>query len=238
MTLGVDATTADYGTLGLAVPQTAVEEQLGQEDFLSLMITQLKNQDPFKPMESGEFLGQLAQFGTVSGLGELKSAFDSLAGSLVSNQSLQAAGLVGRSALVESKGATIASGQPVAAAVDMPTASGRVNVEIRDATGELVRTIDLGTRPAGLATFTWDGLADDGAPVPGGRYTFAAGFQSEGKIEAANTLVSAPVESVLFGSKGFSVRLAGIGDVPFNSVREIREPTARPAPASPAAATD
>jgi flagellar basal-body rod modification protein FlgD len=238
MTLGVSEATADFSTLGLGVPQAEVQEQLGQEDFLSLMITQLKNQDPFKPMESGEFLGQLAQFGTVSGLGELKSAFDSLAGSLVSNQSLQAAGLVGRSALVESSSVAIASGQPVAAAVDMPTASGSVKVEIRDATGELVRTIDLGTRPPGLATFTWDGLADDGSAAPGGRYTFAAGFQSEGKIEAAETLVSAPVESVLFGSKGFSVRLAGIGDVPFASVREIREPTSAPVTASSATATN
>jgi flagellar basal-body rod modification protein FlgD len=221
MTLQVNAPATDYGSIGLGVPQAEVQEQLGQEDFLSLMISQLKNQDPFKPMESGEFLGQLAQFGTVSGLGELKSAFDSLAGSLVSNQSLQAAGLVGRSALV-----------------DMPTASGSVKVEIRDGTGELVRALDLGTRPAGLATFTWDGLTDEGTAAPGGRYTFAASFQSEGKMEAAKTLVAAPVESVLFGSKGFSVRLTGVGDVPFNSVREIREPTSAPVTAPAATATN
>jgi flagellar basal-body rod modification protein FlgD len=238
MTLQVNAPATDYGSIGLGVPQAEVQEQLGQEDFLSLMISQLKNQDPFKPMESGEFLGQLAQFGTVSGLGELKSAFDSLAGSLVSNQSLQAAGLVGRSALVESSAATIAQGQPVAAAVDMPTASGSVKVEIRDGTGELVRALDLGTRPAGLATFTWDGLTDEGTAAPGGRYTFAASFQSEGKMEAAKTLVAAPVESVLFGSKGFSVRLTGVGDVPFNSVREIREPTSAPVTAPAATATN
>ena len=66
--------------------------KLGQEEFLRLMITQLKNQDPTKPLDSGEFLGQLAQFGTVSGLADLKSSFTELAGSLVSNQALQAAG--------------------------------------------------------------------------------------------------------------------------------------------------
>lgn len=235
MTLGVSG--ADFNGLGLGLPQAPPKEELGQEDFLSLMITQLKNQDPMKPMESGEFLGQLAQFGTVSGLSELKTSFDSLAGSLVSNQALQAASLVGRSALVESAGVSIASGQSVLGAVDMPTSSGSVKVEVRDAAGQLVRTLDLGTRPPGLATFTWDGMTDTGTQAAGGRYTFLAGFQSEGKVEAAETLVSASVESVLFGADGFRVRLRGIGDVPFGAVREIREPVsaAAPAPAGTAA---
>lgn len=228
MTLAVNG--ADFSGLGLSVPQDVPKDDLGREDFLELMLTQLKNQDPTKPMESGEFLGQLAQFGTVSGLGELKSAFDSLAGSLVSSQALQAASLVGRAALVESSGVSIASGQPVVGAVDMPTSSGSVKVEIRDASGELVRTISLGTRPPGLATFTWDGLTSDGTPAGAGRYTFLAGFQSEGKIEAARTLVSASVESVMFGADEFSVRLRGIGDVPFGAVREIREPVSAAAP--------
>src|SRR5687768_6194672 len=89
------------GGLGLGVPQAAAKGDLGQEDFLQLMLTQLKNQDPFKPMESGEFLGQIAQFGTVQGLAGLQTSFDSLSASLVSNQALQASALVGRSALVE-----------------------------------------------------------------------------------------------------------------------------------------
>jgi hypothetical protein len=69
----------DPSALGLALPQAAEAEELGQEEFLRLMMTQLRNQDPFKPMESGEFLGQLAQFGTVTGLGELQQSFEGLA---------------------------------------------------------------------------------------------------------------------------------------------------------------
>jgi flagellar basal-body rod modification protein FlgD len=236
MSLGVNA--PDFNGLGLGLPQAPPKEELGQEDFLSLMITQLKNQDPMKPMESGEFLGQLAQFGTVSGLSEIKTAFDSLAGSLVSNQALQAASLVGRAALVESAGVSIAAGQPVVGAVEMPTSSGSVKVEVRDSIGELVRTLDLGTRPPGLATFSWDGMTDEGTTAPSGRYSFLAGFQSDGEIEAAETLVSASVESVLFGADGFSVRLRGIGDVPFSAVREIREPTSSPAPVDTGTATN
>ena len=98
------------GGLGLEVPQTVREGDLGQEDFLHLMLTQLKNQDPFKPMESGEFLGQIAQFGTVQGLAGLQTSFDSLSSSLVSNQALQASTVVGRSALVQTSTIGIAAG--------------------------------------------------------------------------------------------------------------------------------
>ena len=92
----------DLAQLGLTQPKAEKKKELGQEAFLNLMITQLKNQDPFKPLDSGEFLGQLAQFGTVSGLQDLQTKFDSLSSALVSNQALQAASLVGHTALVPS----------------------------------------------------------------------------------------------------------------------------------------
>ncbi len=143
----------DFSGIGLAPPPAARKDELGQEEFLNLMITQLKNQDPFKPLESGEFLGQLAQFGTVSGLAGLQTSFNSLASSLVSNQALQAAGLVGRTALVESDTAALPAGGIVEGAVELPATSGRVVVEISDATGEVVRHIELGGQAEGLVRF-------------------------------------------------------------------------------------
>jgi len=213
---------SDLNQLGLGVPQTGPKEDLGQDQFLQLMMTQLKNQDPLKPMESGEFLGQLAQFGTVSGLAGLQTSFDSLATSLVSNQALQAASLVGRSALAETSSLAMAAGQRVSGAVDLPATTGAVSVSVRDARGEVVRRLELGAQTAGLASFTWDGMTSDGTAAPAGRYAFSAEFQSRTTIEKAATLLSAPVDSVLFGADGFSVELRGIGELPFSSVREIR----------------
>ena len=97
MTTPVDGS-FDLSSLGLGVPAATKKTDLGQTDFLNLMMTELKNQDPTKPMDSSSFLGQLAQFGTVSGLANLQTSFDSLKTSLVSNQALQAASLVGRAA--------------------------------------------------------------------------------------------------------------------------------------------
>ncbi len=67
-------------------PEQRPRDDLGQEDFLTLMITQFRNQDPFEPMDNGEFLGQLAQFGTVNGIEQLNSSFAGLQGSIQSEQ--------------------------------------------------------------------------------------------------------------------------------------------------------
>jgi flagellar basal-body rod modification protein FlgD len=216
----VDST--DFGQLGLGVPQTVKKQELGQDAFMQLMLTQLKNQDPFKPMDSGDFLGQLAQFGTVSGLAGLQTSFDSLKTSLVSNQALQAASLVGRSALVESSAMGTTDGQPVAGAVDLPASTSAAVVTVRDTTGQVVRTIPLGGQPAGLASFEWDGRTDGGEVAPTGQYTFNAEFRSGNGVEAATTLLSAPIDSVRVDNDGFSVELRGVGELPFSAVREIR----------------
>lgn len=216
--------------LRLEVPQAAREGDLGQEDFMHLMLTQLKNQDPFKPMESGEFLGQLAQFGTVQGLAGLQTSFDSLSSSLVSNQALQASSLVGRSALARTSHLEVTPGQAVSGAIDLPASSGATSVAIRDAAGQTVRTLQLGAQPSGLAGFTWDGLDDNGRSVAAGRYSFTASYLAGTETVAADTLLRAPIDSVLLDTDGFSIELRGIGELPFTAVREIRnETTAAPA---------
>jgi len=211
----------DYSNLGLGVPQAATKQELGQQDFLHLMLTQLKNQDPFKPLDSGEFLGQIAQFGTVSGLAGLQTSFDSLKTSLVSNQALQAASLVGRSALVEASTIATAIGQPVAGADDLPASTSALQVTVFDSAGQVVRTIPLGAQPAGQTAFLWDGMKDGGGTAPAGQYTFAAQFRSGNTVEAGNTLLAAPIDSVKFDTTGFSVELRGVGEMPFSSVRQI-----------------
>jgi len=212
----------DLASLGLSAPTTATKKtQLGQNEFLSLMMTQLKNQDPFKPMESGEFLGQLAQFGTVSGLQDLQNKFDTLSSSLVSSQALQAASLVGHYALVKSSKAELVSGGVVAGAIDVPAATDSVQVEVRDASGQAVAHLELGSASAGLKRFSWDGTRDDGTQAAPGAYQLVGSYLSGTKNTAADTLVYAPVNSVVLSSDGFTVDVGGVGDVPFSEIREI-----------------
>ncbi|MGM0679725.1 MAG: flagellar hook capping FlgD N-terminal domain-containing protein, partial [Pseudomonadota bacterium] len=133
------------------------QANLGQEDFMKLMLTQMNQQDPFKPMEDGEFLSQMAQFSAVSGLKEIKDSFSTLTDSLKSNHALQASSMVGRKVLIPGDKAVLPEGGELKGAVDLPTSTGDLKVSIYDASGELVHKIDKGSQSQGIVNFSWDG---------------------------------------------------------------------------------
>jgi flagellar basal-body rod modification protein FlgD len=213
---------ADFENLGLTRLQEQARSDLGQEDFLRLMVTQLENQDPFEPMESGDFLGQIAQFGTVEGLATLNGSFESLANSLVSNQALQAASLVGRSVLVDSSEGFLEDGGTLGGAAELVRPATNVTIQITDSAGVLVREIDLGAQNAGLVSFQWGGETSSGAPAPPGRYRMTAQVVEQGRqSDGVNVFVNAQVDSVSFGPRGLNINLRGLGEIPFGAVKQI-----------------
>src|SRR5277367_1453734 len=120
-TTGTDSSTSS-GTGGAA--SAASGTTLGGTDFLTLMLAQLKNQDPTSPVDSNTFLTQLASLSEVQGITQLNSSFSGLSSSLVSGQALQASSLLGHQALVSSSTATLASsGGTVTGAVNVPQTS-------------------------------------------------------------------------------------------------------------------
>jgi flagellar basal-body rod modification protein FlgD len=209
-----------YSELGLALQRPAARQSLGQEDFLRLMTAQLQNQDPFKPMENGEFLGQIAQFSTVSGIQELQTSFATLAASLSANQTLQAATLVGRSVLVPSSSGWLAEGGALRGAAFAPS-SGQVLVDIVDGSGQTVRSLDLGTQPGGIATFSWDGLTDAGEMAAEGAYTLRARLVQGASQTALETLAAGRVQSVGLSRDGLMLDLLGLGPASLGDVLQI-----------------
>ncbi|WP_420465846.1 flagellar hook assembly protein FlgD [Panacagrimonas sp.] len=214
------STSNPYTDLGLGLRQAAPQAEMGQADFLRLMTTQLQYQDPFKPMESGEFLGQIAQFSTVSGIQGMQESLDSLAAALTSNQTLQAASLVGRGVLVPGDGLWLPAEGAVELGAELP-ASGSLLLEIRDAGGQVVDRVDLGSQPAGVARITWDGTGADGARLPEGAYSVSALLASGDAGEQVQTLVSGTVNSVSTGSSGLLLHLNGLDPVELSAVRQI-----------------
>ncbi len=208
---------------GLQLPDSnsAPENNLGQQEFFELMLTQLKNQDPFKPLESGEFLSQIAQFSSVQSLGELNSSFDSLSSSIVSSQALQGAALVGRSVLAPTDIGTLGPGGEVTGAVELAASTTALRIRVQDASGQIVREIDLGAQPAGLNRFRWGGETDFGIPATPGDYTITAQYFDSTGMQSAPVLVNSVVNSVSVGPRGLSVHLDNNREVPFDSVREI-----------------
>lgn len=187
--------------------QDESSNNLGQEDFLELMVTQLQNQDPFEPLQSGEFIGQLAQFGTVSGVGELNNSFSDLASSLVSSQSLGATNLIGKNALVPSDSLNLKEGESSKGAIGTSEPANNVNVNIFDAVGNLVQTLQLGVVNEELQEFVWDGTDASGNQAPDGEYFFSVvGSQGEDSI-ALDTYAYKQIESISLGENSNSVRL-------------------------------
>lgn len=214
----------DLGLGAQANKPTRSPDKLGQTEFLDLMITQLKNQDPFAPMENGEFISQMAQFSSVTGLAELQQSFDKLATSLQSNQALQASSLVGRTVMVPSAVGTLATGGTIRGAVELPASSGTVGINIQDSSGQIIRRLELGPQAAGEVYFNWDGIGNDGLSAQAGRYFVSADAGINGETVALETLMSAGVASVTLGQggQGLTLNLTDGNSVNFSSVREIQ----------------
>jgi flagellar basal-body rod modification protein FlgD len=198
--------------------------QLGQADFLTLLTAQMKSQDPTNPMDSQQFLAQLAQFTTVQGIQDLQKSVTSLASSLATSQTLQSAQLLGHSVLVPSSSLTLGSSGAVSGAVDLPQGVSTAIVKISTPSGQVVRTISVQGNSSGLADFTWDGLDDAGKAVAPGQYQVTAGGSANGSAQTFDTLALVGVNSVSIDpTSGQAVLSAGqLGDVTLNQVRQIR----------------
>lgn len=209
--------------IGAALKPQTKKSELGQDAFLQLMLTQLQNQDPFQPMENGEFLTQIAQFSSVTGIENLNKSFSSVATALYSNQALQASTLVGRSVLVPGKDMKIAAGGEIKGAINLPASSDVVAVTIQDRSGQPVRTMSLGIQSAGLIDFAWDGKDQSGKAVAAGTYRVIANASIDGKATALDSFLQAPVESVtlLSGGQGLTLNLGGVGERNFAEIKKI-----------------
>jgi len=199
------------------------DKSMGQDAFLELMITQLKHQDPMNPMENGEFLSQMAQFGTVNGIGELQKSFASLATSLQSSQALQASTMVGRQVEIESPKLKLVDGANAPFAIDVPAPAGAIRIGIQDATGQTVRTLNLGQTDVGTHDFSWDGLDAQGKRLPAGQYTLKAEGAIDNKAQALISLVRADVDSVSLPRNGMppALNLADYGTVTMDAIRRV-----------------
>jgi flagellar basal-body rod modification protein FlgD len=199
---------------------TRKKDQLGQNEFLQLMLAQLKNQDPFKAMDPSQFLGQLAQFGTVTGIQDMQAAFTSLSDAMRSSQVLDGASLVGREVLVPSDTVTLHADGTVKGSIDVPKGLTGLTVNIRDSAGALVRRMTLPT-DSGNHEFTWDGLRDDGTRAAAGDYEIEAIGSLDGQSGSLEMLFSSRVNSVTIDSSGLVLNTNDLGARPLSDVRRV-----------------
>jgi flagellar basal-body rod modification protein FlgD len=198
------------------------EQTLGQDAFLHLLVTQLKNQNPLDPQDNTAFVAQLAQFSSLEGIQSLNSTVTSLATNLQSSQALQASALVGRSVSVEGNKATFTQGGYVQGTVELPESTANMQLNIYNNSNQLVFTRDLGPQEAGEMPFAWDGSAADGTKLPSGIYRFEALARDGNKSNALTTYMGANVNSVTIGAnQAVILNVEGIGPIALSDVKEI-----------------
>ena len=218
--------------------QDALKNKLDKDDYLNLMVTQLKYQDPTKPLENHEMATQLAQFNTVEQLMGVNKTLQSM-----QNQSAQAnidklTPYLGK--VVEVTGSKLRIGSDLKVsqgAVELGAQAGSLSVQIKDSSGTVVRTLGLGEKNAGRHAFDWDGKTDGGIAAKPGDYTFEVQASSQdGKEMQVKTSFAAKVDAITDLANGGRLDTAS-GKVEAKDILAIRPDTlAAPTTAAPAAA--
>lgn len=196
---------------------------LDQGDFLKLLTTQLKNQDPLKPIENEAFVAQMAQFSSLSGITEMNQKLGNILESLSQGQLSTATGLVGRYALTPSTSAVPDSTGAVYGTINVPVGATDTSITIKDSTGKPIRTLSLGAVKDGNHDFAWDGKDNNGVAVTPGPVTIEATATVGGKREALGTSVYALVQSVSLptANSPMTLDLLGVGSVTFDKIQKV-----------------
>jgi len=193
---------------------------LGQDDFLKLLTTQLQYQDPMKPMENGEFLGQMAQFSTVTGITEMQTSLQSMVSAYQGSQMSNSASMIGKQALVDGSWASLQNGK-LGGAVQLETAANDLQVNIKDESGLVVANLQMGAQMAGTKEFYWDGTKTNGEQAASGDYYIEAAAVRDGKNSVPATQVYGTVESVQIKNGEVTLNVSGQGNVTFDQVARL-----------------
>ncbi len=228
---------SSYGIDKTVAAETAKKKsnELGQDAFLQLMITQMKSQDPLSPEKNSEFVAQLAQFSSVQGIEKLNSNFSSFSSGFNSNQALQASSLVGRSVGVEGSTSILSAGEKgmISGSIAVPSSTSDLTMNIYDAKGALAATIPMGAAEKGDTRFLFDGQnievndqllnwTSGNSPLAQGTYKFEVLASQGGTTQQLATTLSANVNSVTVGAGGKLVlNLAGVGATDISKVKQF-----------------
>jgi len=199
-------------------PSAAIDD--ASQRFLTLLVSQLQNQDPLNPLDNAEITSQLAQLSTVTGVNKINDTLTTLSTSLNANQYMQSAGLVGHDVVVTGNQVQVADGTGrlgYALKADADT----VTVTIKDAAGAVVRTIDAGGGKADVHFVDWDGKDNSGKAVADGTYTFDVTASAQKASVDTTALTVGHVSGLIPGSSGGQLQLGALGRIDLSQVVEI-----------------
>ena len=200
-----------------------------RENFMTLLITQLQNQDPLNPLENNELTSQLAQINTVSGIEKLNDTLDGITSQISAGQTLQATGLIGQGVLVPGDRVLLESDaegnvHTTPFGFELGQSAESVKVTVVGSDGQVINRYDLGSAGAGVDSFTWDGKTSEGEAAVPGAYRVRIEATNDDEPVAVEALNYAVVGGVTptDGQGGVKLDLGAIyGQVTLDQVRQI-----------------
>lgn len=206
---------------GSGEKETTAPQTLDKDDFLRLLTTQLRNQDPLNPLSNAEFLAQTAQFSSLEQLQNMNWTLERLAAQLQGSGPAGAASLLGRAVTVNGSSLTLEAGQPASLGYTLPASASSVFLQVQDGTGTPVRTLRLGQQGGGPHQVTFDGLDDQGRRLPSGSYTYQVlALDGSGRVLPGAITGSGQVTGIAM-ERGQLVLLLGTERVPLSSVISV-----------------
>lgn len=213
------STNGAQGATATADPTSSAMGEMGRNEFLKLLVTQLENQNPLEPMQDTEFVAQLATFSSLEQLIDMNSRMDTVIAGQAEMVNAQALDLVGREVLLDTGGEVrLEDGEAETIVFEMAEAATAARVDIYDESGRLVRSIEMDNPRSGRHEVTWDGLDDGGDPLNSG------GYRAEvvlGTVETGESTItpwtSMPVRGLHVGPNGIALtsnaRVVALSDV-------------------------
>jgi flagellar basal-body rod modification protein FlgD len=215
---GITGTTATTSSATSGVATKSAEQT--QSDFMKLLIAQMQYQDPTNPMDNSQMASQMSQLNMVTGINTLNTTLSAMAASSQSTDSLKAASLLGHTVLVPGNNLQLSNGN-AAMGMELKQPVDDLKVTIKDSSGKVVHTMDMGAQAAGLQNLAWDGATDSGTAAADGAYTFDIQASLAGQDVTASTYSLGKVDNVSITGGIVKLDVASVGNVALSDIREI-----------------
>lgn len=213
------------GAAGSAATTSAARDRTSDmsEQFMTLLVAQMQNQDPLNPMDNSQVTSQIAQINTVSGINDLNDSLANINSQIDTSQQLQASALIGRGVLVPGDGISVGEeGAATPFGMELEGPASTVKLTITDSIGTVVHESSYEDQPAGVQSFSWDGKDAAGAIVGAGSYRVTVTATGpDGEPVAVKPLSMGYVGGVVSGSDGPQLDLGPNGLVSLDDVRQI-----------------
>ena len=210
-----------YGEYTTGADLVKDKSSLSNDDFMTLLLVQLQNQDPTAPTDTEAILTQTSQLASLESSDNTNTALENLANSLSASSDFASISAIGKTADLGSNAITFAQ-EDGSSSFEMyfPSDVASGSVEILDSNGNIIQTLDAETGEAGTYTYEWDGKDQSGTAVDDGIYYITASYSNATGEDLTTRVGTYPIESVRFDA-GATYAKVGSGYIPIEDIVEI-----------------